>query len=67
MRYQLFLGAAAAALVIPAAAGAQETTSVIRGTVTTADGAPAAGVPVTVTHVPSGSVSSQSTTDDGSF
>ena len=67
MRYQLLLGAAAAALVIPAAASAQETTSVIRGTVTTADGAPAAGVPVTVTHVPSGSVSTQTTTNDGSF
>lgn len=67
MRYQLFLGAAAVALVIPAAAGAQETTSSIRGTVTSADGAPVVGVPVTVTHVPSGSVSTQSTKADGSF
>lgn len=67
MRYQLFLGAAAVALVMPAAASAQETTSIIRGTVTSADGAPVAGAPVTVTHVPSGSVSTQRTNADGSF
>lgn len=67
MRYQLFLGAAAVALIMPAAASAQETTSAIRGTVTTADGAPVAGAPVTVTHVPSGSVSTQTTNSDGSF
>lgn len=39
MRNNLFVGVAAVALVMPAAAMAQETTSAIRGTVT-ADGAP---------------------------
>ena len=49
MRNNLFLGVAVAALVMPAAAMAQETTSSIRGTVT-ANGAPVAGATVTVTN-----------------
>lgn len=47
MRHNLFLGAAAVALIAPAAAMAQETTSTIRGNISAA-GAPVAGATVTV-------------------
>lgn len=67
MRHQLFLGVAAAALVIPAAASAQETTSIIQGAVTDENGAAVAGAKVTITHVPSGSVSTATTNTDGQF
>ena len=67
MRHQLFLGVAAAALVIPAAASAQETTSIIQGAVTDENGAAVAGAKITVTHVPSGSVSTVTTNTDGQF
>jgi hypothetical protein len=66
MRNQLFIGVAAVALIAPAAAIAQETTSTIQGTVTS-DGAPVAGAAVTITHVPSGTVSRVTTTADGTF
>jgi len=66
MRNNLFLGAALAALVIPAAVSAQETTSTIRGTVT-ADGAPVAGATVTILNVPSGTQSTVGTDANGSF
>ncbi len=66
MRNNLFLGVAVAALVIPAAASAQETTSSIRGTVTSS-GAPIAGAQVVVVHVPSGSRSTATTDEGGSF
>ncbi|MFA5968663.1 MAG: carboxypeptidase regulatory-like domain-containing protein [Sphingomonas sp.] len=66
MRNQLFLGAAVAALVMPAVAGAQETTSIIRGTVVSA-GAPVAGAKITITHVPSGTRSTSTTDGNGSF
>jgi hypothetical protein len=57
---------AAAAIVAPAAAYAQETTSVIRGDVT-AGGAPVSGAEVVITHVPSGTTSRSTTDADGSF
>ena len=60
------MGAAIAALVMPAAASAQETTSVIRGSVTNA-GTPVAGATVTAVHVPSGTKSSAVTSADGAF
>ena len=66
MRNNLFLGVAVAALVIPAAAMAQETTSSIRGTVTS-DSAPVAGAAVTVTNAETGSSSSATTSGDGHF
>jgi len=66
MRNQLFLGAAVAALVMPAVAGAQETTSIIRGTVVSA-GAPVAGAKITITHVPSGTVNTTTTDSRGGF
>ena len=66
MRNQLFIGAAVAALMAPVAAYAQETTSSIRGTVTEA-GAPVAGALVVITHVPSGTRSTATTDDSGSF
>jgi hypothetical protein len=66
MRNYLFAGAAIAALVAPVAAYAQETTSSIRGIVQS-DGAPVAGAEVTITHEPSGTVSSVKTGNDGGF
>ncbi|OYY68756.1 TonB-dependent receptor [Sphingomonas sp. 28-63-12] len=66
MRNQLFLGAAVAALIMPAAASAQETTAVIRGSVTS-NGAPVNDATLVITHVPSGTVSRTSTDSSGSF
>ncbi len=66
MRNHLLLGVAVAALAIPAAASAQETTSIIRGTVTK-DGAPVAGATVTATNIPSGTRSEVTTGADGEF
>lgn len=66
MRHQFFAGAAIAALMIPVAAYAQETTSAIRGTVTS-NGAPVAGAEVTVTHVPSGTTATSTTDPAGNF
>lgn len=66
MRHHLFIGAAIAALVIPAAASAQETTAQIRGTVTNA-GAPVAGATVVAINVPSGTRSQTTTDATGAF
>lgn len=66
MRNHLFIGAAVAALIAPAAVQAQETTSTIRGTVTSG-GAPVAGAIVEITNVPSGSRSVVNTDGSGSF
>lgn len=66
MRLQYLLGVAAAALVIPVAASAQETTSSIRGVVTSG-GAPVAGAAVTATDVNSGTKSQTTTDTSGGF
>ena len=66
MRNSLFLGVAAAALVMPAAAMAQETTSSIRGTVMQ-NGAPVTGATVSVTDVSSGTRSTTVTDSTGGF
>lgn len=66
MRNYLYAGAAVAALIAPVAAYAQETTSTIRGVVTS-DGSPVAGATVTITHEPSGTVSTVTTGNDGGF
>ncbi|UVO51534.1 carboxypeptidase regulatory-like domain-containing protein [Sphingomonas sp. SUN019] len=66
MRNNLLLGAAVVALVAPVAAMAQETTSVIRGTVT-AGGAPIAGAKVTIVNVPSNTTSIVTTDATGAF
>ncbi len=66
MRNQLFIGAAIAALVAPAAVQAQETTSTIRGSVTST-GTPVPGAAVEIVHVPSGSRSTVTTDAAGSF
>lgn len=66
MRNHLFIGAAVAALMIPAAAYAQETTSVIRGNVTSG-GAPVAGAQVVVTDVASGTKATTTTDASGNF
>ncbi len=66
MRNQLFIGAAVAALMIPAAAYAQETTTTIRGTVT-ANGAPVADAQLVITDVNSGTRSTTATDSSGNF
>lgn len=66
MRHQYFVGAALAALIVPVAAYAQETTSTIRGTVTS-NGNPVADAIVVVTHVPSGTRSTATTDENGAF
>ncbi|MFD1610427.1 carboxypeptidase regulatory-like domain-containing protein [Sphingomonas tabacisoli] len=66
MRNHLFIGAAIAALVAPAAVQAQETTATIRGTVTNG-GSPVAGATVTAVHVPSGTRASTTTDATGAF
>ena len=66
MRNNLFLGAAVAALVMPAAAMAQETTSTIRGTVT-ASGAPVANAQVQVLNTSTGATSTLTTDSNGTF
>lgn len=67
MRNMLFAGVAAAALVIPAAASAQQITTGIEGTVTDADGAPLAGAQVVVTDTRTGASRTLTTTSTGSF
>lgn len=66
-----FLGGVAAATMAAAAivapAQAQVTTSAIRGTVATDAGGPVVGAAVTVTHVPSGTVSTTTTNASGTF
>ena len=57
----------AATATIATPASAQETTSSVRGDVTDQNGAPIAGATVTVTHVPSGTASTQTTDASGSF
>ncbi len=66
MRNNLFFGAAIAALMVPAAASAQETTSIIRGTVTKGN-APVAGATIVATDVNSGTRSTTTTGADGAF
>lgn len=66
MRNHLFIGAAMAALIAPAGVQAQETTSTIRGTVTSG-GAPVAGAKVEIVNVPSGTRSTVTTDGVGSF
>ncbi len=66
MRTAFFGGVALAAIIAPNYAMAQETTSVIRGTVTSA-GAPVVGAEVVVTNVPSGTVSTSTTDANGNF
>ncbi len=64
----LRLGASASVLALAAtSAYAQEVTGTIRGDVQDENGAPLAGATVTVTHVPSGTRSVQTTDASGSF
>ncbi|MFN7397878.1 MAG: carboxypeptidase-like regulatory domain-containing protein, partial [Sandaracinobacter sp.] len=64
----LRLGASASVLALAAtSAHAQEVTGTIRGDVQDENGAPLAGATVTVTHVPSGTRSVQTTDNSGSF
>ncbi len=65
-----FLGGAAITalgLVLATPVLAQETTSTIRGEVMNDSGAPVTGAEVTITHVPSGTVSQETTQASGQF
>ncbi|MBS0480373.1 MAG: TonB-dependent receptor [Proteobacteria bacterium] len=66
MRNHLLIGAAVAALIMPVAASAQETTSSIRGTVS-ANGAPVANARVLITDVNSGTKVETGTDTSGNF
>ena len=66
MRNQLLLGAAIAALVIPAAASAQETTATVRGNVV-AQGAPVEGASVIIENTTTGARSTATTDRSGAF
>ena len=66
MRRHLFAGAAIAALAIPAAVSAQETTSVIRGTVTSG-GAAVPGASVTIIDTATGGRSTSTSDAGGGF
>jgi hypothetical protein len=66
MRNNLFLGAAIVALVAPMAASAQETTSSIRGTVSSA-GAPINGATIEITNAETGTRSTATTNESGTF
>ncbi|USI77452.1 TonB-dependent receptor [Sphingopyxis sp. USTB-05] len=70
MHFRHYLAASAAALsmsvALAAPAAAQETSSSVRGTVESASG-PVAGATVSVTHVPSGTVSRTTTDGSGNF
>ena len=66
MRNYLYAGAAVAALVAPVAAYAQETTSSMRGVVSSG-GSPVAGATIKVTHVPSGTVNTVTSSESGNF
>ncbi len=68
--FRFFLAASAASiaatLAVTSPVQAQETTSALRGSVT-GEGAPLAGAAITVTHIPSGTVSRTLSNADGSF
>ncbi len=70
MHFRHFLAASAASISLAcglaAPVAAQETSAAIRGEVTNG-GVPVAGATVTVEHVPSGTVSTVTTGNDGSF
>ncbi len=61
-----FAGASLAAMVIASSVSAQETTAIIRGTVTAA-GVPVNNAQITVTNLPSGTVTRAATDSSGSF
>lgn len=67
MRNNLFLGVAAVALAIPAAAVAQQITTGIEGTVTDASGAAVAGAQVVVTDTRTGAARTLTTSNGGQF
>lgn len=67
MRHQYLLGAALAAIALPYAAYAQETTSAVAGQVISDTGKPVAGAKVSVVHLPSGTRATSITDGSGSF
>jgi len=60
-------GLAVVLLALPVASNAQEITTAVRGTVTTPEGTPAAGVSVTVSDTRTGSVRRTTTSGSGTF
>ncbi len=66
-KFNLLAGLLVVALAVPLTAGAQQTTSAIRGTVSTPDGDPAAGAVVTVTDTRTSATRTVTTNTDGTF
>ncbi|MGI9271803.1 MAG: TonB-dependent receptor [Woeseiaceae bacterium] len=60
-------GIAVALLAVPVASNAQEITTVVRGTVSTPDGGPAAGEAITITDTRTGARRTTTTNADGTF
>ncbi|RYD60979.1 MAG: carboxypeptidase regulatory-like domain-containing protein, partial [Sphingomonadales bacterium] len=67
MRNLLYAGAAAAAIMIPAAAQAQQITTGIEGVVTDADGQPLSGAQVVITDTRTGATRTLTTGAQGNF
>ncbi len=67
MRNQFLFGAALAAIIVPAAAYAQETTASVNGQVLSDSGQPVANAKVSVVHTPSGTRSNATTDSQGGF
>lgn len=66
-KFNLLAGLLVLALAIPLTAGAQVTSTSVRGTVTTPDGDPAAGASVTVTDTRTNATRTTTTNADGTF
>ena len=66
-KFNLLAGLVVLVLAIPLTAGAQQTSSTVRGSVATADGQPAAGATVTVTDTRTSASRTTTTSEDGTF
>ncbi len=66
-KFNLLAGFVVVMLAIPLTAGAQQTSSSVRGSVATADGQPAAGATVTVTDTRTSATRTTTTSVDGTF
>ena len=66
-KFNLLTGLMVLVLAIPLTAGAQQTSSSVRGSVSTPDGQPAAGATVTVTDTRTSASRTTTTSEDGTF
>ena len=66
-KFNLLAGLVVLVLAIPLTAGAQQTSSSVRGSVATPDGQPAAGATVTVTDTRTNATRTTTTSEEGTF